>query len=98
MSDRKLKLIGLPINTPQTKRGHVASDKEPESKNKMAKSVKPNQYFGIYFNKYPFFTSLEAWSHLKAGTIRNLTDNSVDVLLGQKWQKAEIVAIGGEII
>ena len=58
------------------------------------------RFIGIYFEEQPSFISLEIESHRKAGTIRNITNDSVEVKFqtkdGMIFVKGSIVAHGGK--
>ena len=58
------------------------------------------RFIGIYFEEQPSFVSLEVESHRKAGTIRNITNDSVEVKFQTKdgtiFVRGSIVAHGGK--
>ena len=64
------------------------------------KNMSNPKFIGIYFEEQPSFVSLEIESHRKAGTIRNITIDSVEVKFqtkdGMIFVKGSIVAHGGK--
>ena len=64
------------------------------------KNMTNPRLIGIYFEEQPSFVSLEVESHRKAGTIRNITNDSVEVKFQTKdgpiFVRGSIVAHGGK--
>ena len=64
------------------------------------KNMSNPKFIGIYFEEQPSFVSLEIESHRKAGTIRNITNDSVEVKFKTKdgtiFIRGNIVAHGGK--
>ena len=64
------------------------------------KNMSNPKFIGIYFEEQPSFISLEIESHRKAGTIRNITNDSVEVKFKTKdgtiFIRGNIVAHGGK--
>ena len=64
------------------------------------KNMTNPKFIGIYFEEQPSFVSLEVESHRKAGTIRNITNDSVEVKFQTKdgpiFVRGSIVAHGGK--
>ena len=64
------------------------------------KNMTNPRFIGIYFEDQPSFVSLEVESHRKAGTIRNITNDSVEVKFQTKdgpiFVRGSIVAHGGK--
>ena len=58
------------------------------------------KYLGIYFSEQPLFISIDPHRHLRSKTIRNLTDNTVEVKFqtksGTRFIQGTIVAHGGK--
>ena len=66
------------------------------------KNMMNPRFIGIYFEEQPSFVSLEVESHRKAGTIRNITNDSVEVKFQTKdgtiFVRGSIVAHGGKFL
>ena len=64
------------------------------------KNMSNPRFIGIYFEEQPSFVSLEIESHRKAGTIRDITKDSVEVKFQTKdgtiFVRGSIVAHGGK--
>ena len=64
------------------------------------KNMTNPRFIGIYFEEQPSFVSLEVESHRKAGTIRNISNDSVEVKFqtrdGPIFVRGSIVAHGGK--
>ena len=60
------------------------------------------KYLGIYFPDQPLFITIDPHRHLRAKTIRKLTDNTVDVKFrtknGTRFIQGNIVAHGGKYL
>ena len=74
--------------------------KKPKIHRRAKKSDEGPTFIGIYFEREPRFISIQPKVHLKAKTIRNWTESTVDVKFktksGTRFITGSIVAHGGK--
>ena len=69
---------------PQSKKRKKTNKKNSEVSKRRSKRNRP-KFIGIYFHKQPLFVSIEIDVHEDAGTIQNLTDESVELKFQSKF-------------